>query len=269
MKKAGLFAALASVALLISVFNIGNHFFWKKGYEADFAPENHSHQLSDISEDGLFDQDFYLLDKTSGALLAVRESVRPVLALYADKETGLLVKWAAASGLIVSDSFAVAAADALKVSGDYELFAVMLLPTPEIGDHQSDTEMLEPVFEDQVLGLTILRRETPPLIQAKPLVLGKGGEVFAGTALLVLKPHVISSSELGVVSFWGFDRAYVEARYFTGPVLLVEDGEIGAPLFALRDGVPEFVGIIVGPFDEKSLGAVDTSILEELFALLR
>jgi len=227
----------------------------------DYASSGHTHTITQVASDHAFDNDLLLFNEDSA--LTIIDGIRPLRLVYADKDgnpVGVIV----VPGLVVSNDYVIASRLVLPNAEDgITLSQAQLLAVPE--DGAVSPEILgAPTAVDEILNLVAFPRPQTATIPSVPLTLGASQELAIGNQLVASTAHgtnskgvpvgLVAISPAGVVQYRSADSSRV---FFTGAM------PVGTPLFALRDGKPEFVGLVFGRVDTTLGYAINTEVFAE------
>lgn len=266
-KKLGVFiAALAIVASLsLSV--------------ATFAtiPEKPKRPTAyDVYADGKYDVNTALVSEKTFAVM--QQSVRVVRVLYAEQKTlKEPVRQTDYTGVLVSEDTVLVSEQLMRVSNpepgkQYAVVSVTMLPSiddPE-GTKPEKLDLDLARYEPESFPGALIFQRSVKSIDLDPVRFGEITDVFKGTFQYVV----------GVDGAQGKDGRTVPASTFAtvsnskGDTFLyigmtTPAARLGDPVFALRDGTPEFVGVVIGSTSQSLvvLGSepISTYLLKEGF----
>jgi len=229
-------AAVAVVALLLAGFSV-----WSNAQE-DFAASDHAHTLKKIAADDAFDNDPALFSEDSS--LVVIDSVRPLYVSYVDgegKSAGVVL----VPAVVVSDQYVIASRFVMPGEG-FSINLAALLAVPE--DRGAAPEILgAPTAVDEALNLVAFPRPEKLTLAAVPVSLGASAEVSPGNQLMVPTVHAFGGGEktapLGLVTALLAGNARYRLAGGNSQTFFMNATPAGTPVYALRDGVPELVGM--------------------------
>ena len=243
-------------ALLLALFAV-----WSDRQD-DYASSGHTHTITQVASDHTFDNDLTLFNEDSA--LTIIDGIRPLRLVYVDKD-GNPVGAIVVPGLVVSNDYVVASRLVLPNAEDgITLGQAQLLAVPEDGAVSSEILGAPTAVDKKILNLVAFPRPQTATIPAVPLTLGASQELAIGNQLIASTAHgtnskgvlvgLVAISPAGVVQYRSADTSRV---FFTGVM------PVGTPLFALRDGKPELVGLVVGRVDTTLGYAINTEVFAE------
>ncbi len=206
----------------------------------------HTYTAQDVLADGYLDQDFSLLNVTADdTYFKAHESVRTVAIFYAAASDPKTVLGSfTVPGLVVSDKYVVVTSQVVPPEG-YVIIGALMVSTEYDRDLKTETLINMKALSEQYNVVAFERpatdtQDTPKLDVVPLAALTRPDDLTAGNVLLgVQSDMIVENRVLTPAPFYG------SVVYATkGTLAIIATGvAIGQPVFALRDGVPEFVGI--------------------------
>ncbi|KKR78225.1 MAG: hypothetical protein UU22_C0028G0015 [Parcubacteria group bacterium GW2011_GWA2_40_8] len=205
----------------------------------------HTYTAQDILADGYLDQDFSLLNATADdTYFKVHESVRTVAIFYAaaaDPKT--ILGSFSVPGAVVSDKYVMVTSEVLPPAG-YVLVGTLMVSSEYDRDMKTETlvGIEAPSSKYQIVAFERPAEDTndTPKLDVPSLALVRPDDLTGGNALLAVPSDILIQNT--VLTPAPLRGSVVYAIKGTLAIIAV-DVAVGQPIFALRDGVPEFVGI--------------------------
>lgn len=201
-------------------------------------------QLLDEIYDGEFDFSHDLFDAGSSEI--IRQSIRDAVIRYADAEGNYLGS-TMVTAIVVSDEFVLVPAAVIPpADSDVQILVAGMQSSSLDGENAVEEFDLSvtPTIDDS-LGVAAIRRSADPVLDVVPLLdaLGDVREISVDRALVAVGTMPLSTQAPNEVG-----RQITS----TGKVDLIAGTRIGArgipafqPVYALRDGTPELIGISI------------------------
>jgi len=236
---------LAVVALFLAGFAVWTNF------KDDFSSSDHTHPpTAPLScTDGAFDKDLSCWNEDT--VFAVRDSIRPIFLRYADEEQKT-VGTRVVPGIIASDKYVVTGRNVIPPDGSgVHIADAYLLAIPS--DRGAPSEHLgAPTAADEALGFVAFPRPADdkglpaPTLLAVSITLGASSEASTTDQIVIPMMDVFPQKDGSLpaqVTVFPAGNVRDRAQGNT-PAFMVNAMPVGTPLFALRDGTPEFVGFV-------------------------
>lgn len=247
--------SIAVIALLLAGFSV-----WTNSRD-DYAVSDHTHPQKPAlaCTDGAFDKDLQCWNEDT--VFAVRDVIRPLFVRYVDADDNL-VATVSVPAIIASDAYVVTSRLVIPpTESGIHIFDAYLVAIPE--DRGAQPEKLgAPTAVDEALGLVAFPRPNPTLL-TDPITLGAYAEVSTTDQL------VVPAVDLAVAAYGNpltvIPTGNVRDRGAGNTLVFLANAmPTGTPVFTLRDGVPEFVGMVAGAGQVSSL-VITTQLIADYF----
>jgi len=237
--------------------------------DANWRARTHTHtySIADIFADGRLDQDYTMLNATADETYAItRQSVRIIVVGYADSQ-GQLVGVLNVPGIVVSEKYVLTTSQLLPSEG-YQFAFAILLPAEE--DRTEKPEELAGIAPlDKAFGMMAFIRPNAgtadaPKFSITPLSVSTPNDLYEGDALINLRSQLIPRQNALPLGLVVPDRSSIIFATRGAQFMLARGVNLGEPVFALRDGTPEFVGICVEVDNGTAVVATSAAINDYL-----
>ncbi len=227
----------------------------------------HTYTPQDILSDGYLDHDFALLSSVADDTYAqIHESVRTIAVFYASAEDPKTVLGSfTVPGLVVSDKYVMVSSGVVPPEG-YVLVGALMISTEYDRDLKTETlvSMKAPSAQYNVVAFERPAADTQdtPKLDVMPLAaLTRPDDLAAGNVLLGVPSDILVQG--AVLNPAPLHGSVVYAAKGTAAIIAA-DIAVGQPVFALRDGVPEFVGIATVVSEQNVVVTTANAIREYL-----
>ena len=248
-----------AVALVMSVLFSSFLLLGQSGLRDELAAQQ---KTIDSIYDGEYDFSNALVDE--GTPEIVRQSIRDTVFRYADAE-GAYVGSFVVTAIVISEDYVLVPAFVITIAENPDVQIIAAGMQSSALDADSGVEELdlsEQPLIDQSLGLAAVRRPAETVLDVVPLLdtLGDVRELQIDSTLLSVGTVPISTQAPGE---YGVQvTQYSKFDLIGGSRLIARDITAFQPVYALRDGQPEFIGISI----EGSNGVVPIVTIYELEA---